>query len=55
MDILAAFFKTNQAIIYFAYGLVFFVGLAIALQSRQFSPGTGTRSELAGAFGICMD
>lgn len=54
MDILATFFKTNQAIIYFAYGLVFFVmGLAIALQSRQFS-----RLELArslnwlAAFGI---
>ncbi|KAF0108062.1 MAG: two-component sensor histidine kinase [Anaerolineaceae bacterium] len=38
MDILAAFFETNQAIIYFAYGLVFFImGLVVALQSRQSS------------------
>lgn len=38
MDILIEFFDTNQAIIYFAYGLVFFImGLVVALQSRQFS------------------
>lgn len=38
MDILTAFFETNQSIIFFAYGLAFFImGLAIALQSRQFS------------------
>ncbi len=38
MSILIEFFQTNQAIIYFAYGLVFFImGLVVALQSRQFS------------------
>src|SRR5512139_4054849 len=38
MEILAVFFEANQAIIYFAYGLAFFtMGLAVALQSRQFS------------------
>jgi len=38
MDILATFFESNQSIIFFAYGLAFFImGLAVALQSRQFS------------------
>jgi signal transduction histidine kinase len=38
MNILATFFETNQAIIFFAYGLVFFImGLVVALQSRQSS------------------
>lgn len=54
MKILTDFFETNQAIIYFSYGLVFFImGLVVALQSRQSS-----RLELArslnwlAAFGI---
>ena len=38
MDLLRIFFSLNRDIIYFAYGLVFFVlGLAIALQSRNYS------------------
>jgi signal transduction histidine kinase len=38
MDLLRIFFSLNREIIYFAYGLVFFVlGLAIALQSRNYS------------------
>jgi signal transduction histidine kinase len=38
MDFLRTFFALNRDIIYFAYGLVFFVlGLAIALQSRNYS------------------
>lgn len=38
MDFIRNFFLINQDIIYFAYGLVFFVlGLAIALQSRNYS------------------
>ena len=38
MDILSTFFETNTAIIFFAYGLAFFImGLVVALQSRQSS------------------
>lgn len=38
MEILTAFFEINKAIIYFVYGLAFFVmGLVVALQSRQSS------------------
>lgn len=38
MDFLRTFFSLNRVIIYFGYGLVFFVlGLAIALQSRNYS------------------
>src|SRR5512138_1202446 len=38
MDFIHNFFRLNQEIIFFAYGLVFFVlGLAIALQSRHSS------------------
>ena len=38
MDILAEFFEINKSVIYFVYGLAFFVmGLNIALQSRQSS------------------
>jgi signal transduction histidine kinase len=38
MNIFSTFFETNQAIIYFAYGLAFFImGLVVALQSRQSS------------------
>jgi len=38
MDLVRLFFSLNRDIIYFAYGLVFFVlGLAIALQSRNYS------------------
>ncbi len=38
MDSLRAFFALNRDLIYFVYGLVFFVlGLAIALQSRRYS------------------
>jgi signal transduction histidine kinase len=38
MDLLRLFFSLNRDIIFFAYGLVFFVlGLAIALQSRNYS------------------
>jgi signal transduction histidine kinase len=54
MDTLIAFFEINEAIIFFVYGLAFFVmGLVVALQSRQSS-----RLELArslnwlAAFGI---
>ncbi len=43
MDFIHNFFHSNQEIIYFGYGLVFFVmGLAIALQSR-----TSSRLDLA--------
>jgi len=38
MNIFTIFFETNQAIIFFAYGLAFFImGLVVALQSRQSS------------------
>ena len=38
MDLLITFFEVNKAIIYFVYGLAFFVmGLVVALQSRQSS------------------
>ncbi|MBI3153666.1 MAG: hypothetical protein HYZ21_16155 [Chloroflexi bacterium] len=38
MNFLTAFFEINQAIIFFAYGLAFFImGLVVALQSRQSS------------------
>jgi signal transduction histidine kinase len=38
MDILSTFFETNTTIIFFAYGLAFFImGLVVALQSRQSS------------------
>ncbi len=38
MEFLHEFFELNRGVIYFGYGLVFFVlGLAIALQSRQYS------------------
>lgn len=38
MDLLTAFFETNTAVIFFAYGLAFFImGLVVALQSRQSS------------------
>jgi len=38
MDFIRSFFLVNRDLIYFAYGLVFFVlGLAIALQSRSYS------------------
>jgi signal transduction histidine kinase len=46
MDFLRTFFSLNRDIIYFGYGLVFFVvGLAIALQSRTYS-----RLDLARSF-----
>lgn len=38
MDFIGSIFAVNRDIIYFAYGLVFFIlGLAIALQSRNYS------------------
>jgi signal transduction histidine kinase len=44
-EVLREFFQTNEAILYFIYGQVFFVtGMAIALQSRKHS-----RLELAGS------
>ena len=54
MITLSEFFKLNQSIIYFAYGLVFFVlGFAIILQTRQSSRLDLARSlRWLAAFGI---
>jgi hypothetical protein len=54
MEFLRTFFELNRDIIYFGYGLVFFVlGLAIALQSRSYSRLDLARSLLwLAAFGF---
>jgi hypothetical protein len=54
MITVAEFFRLNQAIIYFIYGLVFFIlGFAIILQSRQTSRLDLARSlRWLAAFGI---
>jgi len=54
IDFLHRFFETNQFVLYFLYGQVFFVvGLAIALQSRRHSRLAFTRSlPFLATFGI---
>lgn len=54
MDVLRQFFSTNQIVVVFAYGLVYFLlGFALSLQSRRPSELTLARAlPLLGTFGI---